>query len=436
MTSSELIGVLGFIVMLLGIFLGIHLGVVLSLVGFAGFVTLLGFSKSISVLVTTPYHLVTNYSFIVLPMFVLMGEFTVQGGLGRLLFKAFYLWMGRIHGGVAVGTTAASAIYGAISGSSMAATAVFSKIAVPEMMRLNYDKKFACGVVAAAGPIDAMIPPSGLMVLYCILTGVSLGKVMIGGIIPGVLTALAYMGMIYIRARLNPNLGPPSRESFSLREKTAAIGWLTPVLIVVIVMIGGIYVGIFSPVEAGAVGAFSVFAVVLARRSIDLRALIDVLTNTATTSGMIFFVLIGGIIFGKFVALSGLSEWLLRFVKGIEAPPLVILSVILFIYLILGCIMDVPAMLVTTLPIFFPILDGLGLDGVWFGILIIQICEIGVITPPIGMNVFVMKAVLGDLISLEDLFRGIFPLFILFLLILAVLVAFPILSLWLPSKMF
>jgi C4-dicarboxylate transporter DctM subunit len=436
MTSPELIGALGFLAMFVALALGLHIGVTLGSVGFLGCVALIGFKKSLSILTTTPFYTTADYSFIVLPMFVLMGEFAFQGGLGRLLFRAISMWLGRVHGGLAMATTAANALFGAVSGSSLAAAATFSKLAVPEMMRLNYDKKLACGVVAASGPLAAMIPPSGLMVLYCIFTQVSLGKVLIGGIIPGFLTALIFMFMIYFRVRLKPSLGPPSLEITSLKEKIFSIGWLAPVVIISVVMIGGIYGGIFSPVEGGAVGAFTVFVVVLFRKTLPIKELRNTLVNTARTSTMIFFIIIGGMIFGKFIALSGLPDLLLNFVKSIEAPPVVILLVILFTYIILGCVLEVVAMLAITLPMFFPLLSGLGIDGVWLGILTIQIVEIAVITPPIGLNVFVVKAVVGDIIGLGDLFRGIWPFFVMDLVILALLVAFPQIVLWLPSKMF
>jgi len=436
MLSPEQIGGLGLLAMFIGLAMGIHIGVTLGVVGFVGCVAILGFQKSYSILVTTPYVTASTYSFIVLPMFILMGEFAFQGGIGRLLFIGASKWLGRLHGGLAMASCAAAALFAAITGSSLATAATFGKIAVPEMMRLKYDGKLAAGSVAAAGSMAALIPPSGLMVLYCIFTDVSLGKLFMAGFIPGALSAVIYMASIYVRARLNPSLGPASQEVVSWKDKIYSIRWLTPIAIIVIVMMGGIYGGIFSPVEAGSIGAFSVFVVVLARRSLTLRSLKATLMNAAELTSMIFFIIIGAMIFGKFLALSGLPDLLLRFIEALEVPRIYVLIIILFIYIILGAILDVQAMICITLPIFFPLLSGLGFDGVWLGILTIKIIEIGVITPPIGLNVYVVKGAVGDAVSLADLFKGILPFFCMDVLTLAVLVAFPQISLWLPSKMF
>jgi tripartite ATP-independent transporter DctM subunit len=304
------------------------------------------------------------------------------------------------------------------------------------MMHHNYDSRLAAGVVAASGTLAVLIPPSGVMVIYCIFTEVSLGGMMMAGIIPGFLSALIYMVMIYVRVRLNPHLGPRSTEVVPWKERLLATRWLTPIAVIMIVMLGGIYLGIFSPVEAGAVGAFTVLVVVLARRSLSLTALRTGLTNAAETSAMIFFVVIGAMIFGKFIALSGLPDLLLAFVTGLTVPPVGILVVILLVYIVLGCVMDVPSMMCITLPMFYPLLHGLGFEDLWVGILIIKIVEIASITPPIGMNVYVLKGVVGDVVSLGGLFQGIIPFFIMDILTLAVLVAFPQISLWLPSMMY
>jgi C4-dicarboxylate transporter, DctM subunit len=436
MISPEILGILGFVVMFVLLALGIHVGISMAVVGFFGCAMMLGFSKSLSQLVATPYFTVADYSFIVLPMFIMMGELAFQGGIGVLLYKVASKWLGRLHGGLAMATVAANALFGAISGSTLAATATFGKLAVPEMMRYNYDKKLATGVVASAGTLAVMIPPSGTMVIYCIMTEVSLGKLMMAGFVPGIIIAILYMIMIYFRVRLNRSLGPPIAGSVSWREKFSSIRWLIPLMIIVVVMLGGIYIGIFSPVEAGAVGAFTVLIVVLARRSLSFPQFKDAVINTTLTTGMICLVLVGAMVFGKFLMLTGLPEKLLLWVSSLQIPPLGVLVVILVIYIILGCILDVPSMLVITLPIFYPLLSGLGFDGVWLGILVILEVEMGVITPPIGMNVFVLKSVVGDLASVSDIFRGIFPFFLMDVLVMVILVAFPVLSLWLPSMMF
>lgn len=436
MLDPMLIGGLGIVAMLLAIGLGIHIGVSLGVAGFIGCVVLIGFPKSLSVLVTTPYYTAADYSFIVLPMFILMGELAFQGGISKLLYTAASKWLGHLYGGLAMASTASAALFAVVTGSSLATAATFSKLSVPEMMRHGYDSKLACAVVACSGTLAALIPPSGLMVLFCIFTRVSLGKLLIAGLIPGFMSALLYMAMIYFRVRLNPSLGPRMLEEVSWKEKVLSLKWIAPVAIVAIVMLGGIYGGIFSPVEAGAVGAFAVFAVTLVRRSVSLSTLKTTLVETAQSSAMIFFLIIGAMIFGKFLVLSGIPAGLATFIGGLLVPPIGILITVLLMYVVLGTFLDVPAMLVITLPIFFPILNGLGFDGVWLGILVIKMLEIAAITPPIGLNVYVTKGMVGDVVSLGGLFQGIIPFFVMDILTLAILVAFPQISLWLPSMMF
>jgi C4-dicarboxylate transporter, DctM subunit len=274
------------------------------------------------------------------------------------------------------------------------------------------------------------------MVIYCIMTDVSLGKLMMAGFIPGAIIALLYIGIIYFRCRINPSLGPASTEKVTWNERLISIKWLIPLFIIVVVMMGGIYTGIFSPIEAGAIGAFTVLIVVLARRSLSVRQFKDAITSTTMTTGMIGLVLVGAMVFGKFLMLTNLPQELAMWVSSLAIPPVGILIVVLIIYIILGCIMDVPSMLVITLPIFYPMLTALGFDGVWLGILVILEVEMGVITPPIGMAVFVLKSVVGETASIADIFRGIVPFFVMDLLAMVILVAFPTVSMWLPSMMF
>ena len=436
MTNPEIIGIIGFLAMFVLLAGGIHIGISLGVIGFIGCGIMLGFSRSLSLLVTTPYYVVADYNFIVLPMFILMGELAFQGGIGILLYKAAAKWLGRLHGGLAMATTAASAALGAITGSSLASTATFGKMALPEMRRHNYDSSLSAGVVAASGTLAVMIPPSGIMVLYTILAPVSLGKLMIAGVIPGFISALIYMVMIYTRVRLNPKLGPRTTEAISWTERFTSIRWLVPVIIVMVAMLGGIYVGIFSPIEAGAVGAFTVFLVVLARRSISLPKMMDTLVNTVRSASMIGLVIVGAMIFGRFLMLTELPDALTVFVSNLNIPPRAILGVILAIYIVLGCIMDVPAMIVITVPIFYPVLHGLGLDDIWVAILIIKIVEIAAVTPPIGLNVYVLKGVAGDEVTVTDIFRGIIPFFIMDVLTLVLLLFVPQIVTWLPSTMF
>lgn len=436
MPAPEIIGIIGLLLMLVGLFLGIHIGIVLGGVGLTGCIVLMGFTRGVSLLATTAYYTASNYGFIALPMFLMMGELAFQGGMGSLLYAAVSRWLGHHHGGLPMATTVANALFATIAGDSLSATATFGKIAIPEMIRYKCDKSFSSGVVASAGCLAVLIPPSGVMILFCIFTSVSLGKLMIAGFIPGCLSAVIYMTYIYSRVRMNPALAPKSQEAPPWRERFVALRWLIPITVVVVVMFGGIYTGIFSPVEAGAIGAFTVLLLVLARRSLSLSKFKATLANVARTTTMIFFVIIGAMIFSKFLVVAGIPDMMIHFITSLDVSSILILVIILIIYLILGTFMGVVAMLAVTLPMFFPLSQSLGFEGVWFGIIIILMCEIAALTPPVGLNVYVLKAVVGDLVSIGAIFRGVLPFFILNLFIVFLLIVFPKLSLWLPSMMF
>ena len=435
MINPEIIGLTGILVLVVSLALGVHVGIAMGFIGFLGAVALIGFSKSLSLLATTPFHTV-DYTILVLPMFILMGEFAFHGGMGVRLYAAASKWLGRIYGGVAMTTTVAVAFFSAISGSALASAATFAKMAVPEMTRLKYDSKFACAVVAASATLDILIPPSGLMVLYCIFTGASLGKVMFAGFIPGFLSALNYMIIIYVRARIDPNLRVRPIGGVSWSEKMFAARMIAPEAIIVFVVFGGIYSGIFSPIEASAVGAFCVLVAGLARKALSLSLFKTSLITTARTTAMIFLIIAGSMIFSKFLAIAGLQEALLTFVSSLAMERYIVLVLVLFSYLILGMFMDVVAMLAITLPIFFPLLVALRFDDIWIAILIMKMAGIGTLTPPVGMVCYLVKAIVGDVVTLEGLFRGIWPFVAADVFTVGLLVAFPQISLWLPSMIY
>jgi tripartite ATP-independent transporter DctM subunit len=436
MLSPETLGVVGILAMIAGLFLGVHIGIVLGGVGLLGCIVIAGFAKGIGLLASTAYFTVSNYGFIALPMFIMMGEFAFQGEIGSLLYTAVSKWMGHRYGGLAMATTVANAMFATIAGDSLSATATFGKIAIPEMIRYKYDKVFACGVVASAGCLAVLIPPSGVMILYCIFTSVSLGRLMMAGFIPGIISTIIYMSYIYTKVRLNPGMAPRSSEISSWRERFRVIKWIIPLAVVMIVMFGGIYTGIFSPIEAGAIGAFTVLILNLARGTFSLSKYAAAMANVARTTAMIFLVIIGAMIFSKFLVLAGIPDLVLTAITSLHMSKYVVLFIIIVLYLIMGCFMTVPAMLAVSLPLFFPLAEGLGFNGVWFGIIIVLMCEIAALTPPVGLNVYVLKAVVGDLVPTGGIFRGIVPFFFLNLIIVAILIAFPQLSQWLPSMMF
>jgi tripartite ATP-independent transporter DctM subunit len=430
---TVLMGIAG---LLLLIATGLHVAVAILIVSFVGLSMLIGIHNSMVFLVTTPFSAATGYGFVVLPLFILMGEFAVQGKIAQLMYEAMFRVLGRLRGGLAIATTGAIAAFGTVTGSSLVSVAVFSKIAVPQMKRYQYDTKLACGVVAASATLAMLIPPSGMMIIYTIFTDESLGRMLIGGIIPGAVSAAIYMLMIYTRVRLNPSLAPIRVDAVPWKEKMVALGRLAPVLILVMVMLGSIYFGICSPYEAGAVGALTMFILGLILRNFSLTSFKMSLINTARLTTSLFFLLILAMLFGKFMTVSGMQDIISHIVLGLDVPPFVVVVACLAVYLVLGTFMDAISQMAITLPIFYPLLSSLGVDGIWFGILFIKMCEVGQITPPIGISVYVTHGILSDTISLPDLFKAIFPFLLMDILTIGVLFAFPQIVLWLPSLMF
>ena len=426
----------GILAMLLLLATGMHVAIAILIVSFVGLSILLGVKSSLTFLMTTPFSSAMGYGFVVLPLFVLMGEFAVQGKIAPLMYDAMSKLLGRLRGGLAMATTGAIAAFGTVTGSSLVSVAVFSKIAVPQMSKYNYDTKLSCGVVAASATLAALIPPSGMMIMYTIFTDESLGRMLIGGFIPGAVSAALYMAMIYTRVRLNPKLAPTLVEAVPWREKVQALGKLTPVVILVIVMLGGIYFGICSPYEAGGLGALTIFVLSLILRKFTFAGFKKSLINTARLTSSLFFLLIIAMLFGKFMTVSGLQQILNDFVLGLQVPTAFIIIACLCVYFVLGTFMDAISQMAITLPVFYPLLTHLGVDGIWFGILFIKMCEIAQITPPIGISVYVTQGILSDVISLPGLFKAIFPFLLIDILTVAILFAFPQIVLWLPSMMF
>ncbi len=436
MIPAHLTVILGIAGMLLLLATGLHVAIAILVVSFVGLSILLGVDNSLTFLMTTPFSAATGYGFVVLPLFILMGEFAVQGKIAPLMYEAMSKVLGRIRGGLAIATTGAVAAFGTVTGSSMVSVAVFSKIAVPQMKKYQYDTRLASGVVAASATLAALIPPSGMMIMYTIFTDESLGRMLIGGFIPGAFSAAIYMIMIYVRVRVNPNLAPLRVEAIPWKEKMGALSKLTPVIILIIVMLGGIYFGICSPYEAGGLGALTIFIIGLVLRNFTLSSFIQSLINTARLTSSLFFLLIIAMLFGKFMTVSGMQEIISGFIFSLDVPVFVIVIACLTVYFVLGTFMDAISQMAITLPIFYPLLTGLGVDGIWFGILFIKMCEIAQITPPIGISVYVTQGILSEYISLPGLFKAIFPFFIADIITVILLFAFPQIVLWLPSMMF
>ena len=435
MISSEAIGIIGLIFFFISLAVGVPIGISLGVVGFFGMVAVMGISPALGALSSLPFHYSFEWVFVVLPMFLLLGHFSFHGGIGEDAYNAAQKWLGRVRGGLAMATTGACAAFAFASGSSLATAATFTRLALPEMRRHNYDDGLSCGAIAASGTLAALIPPSGIMVVYTIFTEVSLGKLLIAGILPGLLVAALFILALSIKLRLKPELAPLVITTVTLKEKLLSIRWVGPLIIVIACLLGGIYSGVFTPTEAGAIGAFVTFFIFLLRKGHNIKLLMESVISTVSTTSMIFLIIIGAMIFGRFLAVSGLISSFSDFMMGLPFHRMFILIIILFIYLILGTFMEVVAVFALTLPIFVPLLSGLGFDGIWIGILLLMMAEIGVITPPLGTNVYVVKAAAGEDVSLEQIFGGIFPFFLAYVFAVIIIIAIPSIALWLPQMM-
>jgi C4-dicarboxylate transporter DctM subunit len=432
--SHFTIGVVGVIVALLLLFCGIPIGFALVLVGFAGTMYLANFTAAFHVVATIPYTVVSHFDYQVIPLFLLTASICVNAGLGRSLFRLAYNLLGRLPGGLAMGTIGACGLFSAISASSIATAVTIGTAAIPEMRSYKYDSALATGCVAAGGTLGILIPPSSILIIYGIITETSIAELFIAGIVPGIILTLMFMLMIYLRARVRVDLGPPG-PSTSSREKLAALGECAEIMVLMIVVLLGIIAGWFTPTEAGGVAAFGSILVCLVRRRLDWKGFKEAITDTVRTSGMIFMVLVGALIMNTFIALSTIPMELAEIVTGFGLPPVLVMGLIIILYLILGCVIDTMSMIFLTIPIFFPVVTNLGFDPVWFGVVIVLVTEIAMITPPIGMNVYVIAGVAKE-VPMETIFKGILPFVLVELALVIILIAFPRIVLFLPGLMY
>ena len=429
-TTAGLVG-LGILVILL--FSGLHVGLVIGLVGFLGMAYLSGGSAALGVLRTVPYTTVASYGMSIVPLFILMGSFSFHSGLSTDLYWTTYRWLGRLPGGLAMATVFACAGFAAASGSSLATAATLGTVALPEMRRYKYDDRLATGSIAAGGTIGILIPPSVVLVIYAILTEQSIGKLFLAGFIPGVLEAVFYVATIYILCKHNPLLGPVGAKT-SFKEKVISLKNTWGIIVLFALVMGGIYTGIFSPTEAAGIGAMGAFLFALGRRKLTWQNFTASIMETGKATSMTFLILIGAMFFGYFLAVTRLPFTMAEFASGLAVNRYIILMAILAIYFFLGCIMSSIAMVLLTVPIFFPVIVALGFDPIWFGIIIVRVVEIGVITPPVGLNVYIIYGVAKD-VPLYTIFRGVIPFLIADFCHVALLIMVPQISLFLPSLM-
>ena len=429
------IGLITIVVLFALLLLRIPVGAAMAGVGFLGIVYFSGLTPALGVLATSTYSSLSSYTMSVIPLFVLMGYFAFYAGLSQDLYRAAYSWIGRVRGGLAMGTVVGCAGFAACCGSSVATGATMAAVALPEMRRYGYDDRLATGCLAAGGTIGILIPPSICFVVYGIITEQSIGKLFIAGIFPGIMEAVFYVMTIYVMCRLRPEFAHEMPEvRIPVTEKLKALANVWGVLILFVLVIGGIYGGIFTPTEAGAVGAFGAFLFMLTKGKLSRRNLVGALFETGQTTAMVFFIFIGATIFGYLLAVSKLPMEVAAAIAALPLNRYFILSGILFMFVVLGCIMDTLAIILLVVPIVFPAILELGFDPIWFGVLMVRISEIGLITPPVGLNVYVIKGVAAD-VPLTTIFRGVVPFLIADFVAVGLLIAFPQICLFLPNLM-
>jgi tripartite ATP-independent transporter DctM subunit len=429
------IGFMGVAAVLVLIAARLPIGIVLALVSFLGIWAATNFNAAWGMVRAIPYQFIATWSFSAVPMFLLMGFIASHAGLTSGLFKAMRILLARVPGGLACSTVGASALFAAASGSSVATAAAMSRIAVPEMIRAGYDKALATGSVAAAGTLGSLIPPSILMVLYGVFTQQSIGQLFIAGFIPGVLSALIYIGMIVVRVKLNPALAPRTDQDVAPGELRQALREIWPLPLLIIGVLGGIFTGIMTPTEAGAVGALLAVLIALLRGRLSVSMMRGALKDTAMGTSVIFVIAMGASMFTTFMGLSGLPNVVATSMLSVGSDPITLILMIAVIYIVLGMFIDSIGLMLLTLPILMPLLSAADVNMIWFGIIIIKLLEIGLITPPVGLNVYVISSALRGLVPLPTVFRGALWFMAMDVVTLALLIAFPAIVLWLPGQM-
>ena len=429
--SPETAGIAGIVILLALFLVKVPIAFAMMIVGFGGFAYLSGVDPALALLSQDVFDTFTSYPLSVIPMFILMGSFAFASGISARLFSTTYAWVGGVRGGLTIATVLACAGFAAICGSTAATAATMGKIALPEMKKYRYDDMLATGAVASAGTLGILIPPSTVFIVYAILVEESIGKLFIAGLVPGILLALLMVGVVAILCARNPKLGPPGPATTWL-EKVKATKGIAEAVLLFALAIGGLMFGWFSPTQAGAIGAGGALAIGLARRTLSWKSFMDAGRDGLVTSCMVMFIIAGAIVFGHFMAVSKIPFQLAEWVANLPLHRMAIMGVIIFLYFIGGFFMDSMAMIVVTLPIFYPVVQKLGFDPIWFGVMIVLLCEMGVLTPPVGVNVFVIKGIAPD-VPLNTIFRGIFPFLGAIMLLAIIIMIFPQLATWLPS---
>jgi len=431
--SLTAIGVIGIAILVIFLFSNMPVGFVMGFLGFLGFSYVVNVEAGMALLARDVWDVFSSYGLTVIPLFVFMGQIAFHSGISRRLYDSAYVFLGHRRGGLAMATVGACAGFSAISGSTNATAATMATVTLPEMKRFKYDMGLATGTVAAAGSLGILIPPSVVFIVYGILTEQSIGKLFAAGILPGILLALLFILVIYLRVRHNPSLAPSGPKT-SWDQRLRSLGGIFETLLIFVLVMGGLFFGIFTPTEAAAAGAFLTLVIAVIRGQLSWKGFIQSLADTTRISCMVMIIVTGAVVFGHFMAITRVPFDLAAWVAGLPLPPFAIMLVIIFLYLLGGCFMDALAMVMLTVPIFFPVAEALGFDPIWFGVVIVLITEMGVITPPVGVNVYVVYGVAKD-VPLESIFRGVLPMLAALIICNLILLVFPQIALFLPGLM-
>jgi C4-dicarboxylate transporter, DctM subunit len=427
------VGIIGIIALVVLLYSKMPVGFAMAFLGFIGFGYVVNFDAAASLLARDVWDVFSSYNLTVIPLFVFMGQIAFYAGISRRLYDSAYVLLGHRRGGLAMTTVGACAGFAAICGSTNATAATMATVALPEMKRYGYDMGLATGTVAAAGSLGILIPPSVIFIVYGILTEQSIGKLFAAGIVPGILLCFLFLMAIHLRVKKNPALAPPGPKT-GFREKIRSFAGILEALVLFLLVMGGIFFGFFTPTEAAAVGAFMTLLIAVIRRQLHWSDFIQSLADTTKISCMIMVIVTGAVIFGHFMAITRLPYTLANYVGSLPLGPHAIIGLIILVYLVGGCFMDALAMIMLTIPIFFPVVQTLGFDPIWFGVVIVLVTEMGVITPPVGVNVYVVYGIARD-VPLETIFKGVYPMLLALLVCNLLLILFPQIALWLPGLM-
>jgi tripartite ATP-independent transporter DctM subunit len=431
--STDFIAVAGFVILFVLMLLRVPVGMAMGLVGVVGYSMIAGTGPALKLIGQTSMRTVTDYTFGVIPMFMLMGAFVSVSGVSKELFRAANATIGHLRGGLGMATVLACGGFAAICGSSVATAATFSTVAYPEMRRYGYPQSFSAGVIAAGGTLGAMLPPSTVLAVYAVITQQDIGKLFMAGVLPGLLAMSMYVLTIGIIVFVRPNM-LPAGTARPWSERLVALKDVWPSLVLFVFVIGGLYGGFFTPTEAGGMGAGGAFLLGIIRRKLDRAGIRTALLQATRTAAAVFTVLIGALLFGYFLTITQTPQKLTAFVTGLGLNRYTVLALIMLMYLVLDCLMDAMAMIILTVPIIFPVITQLGFDPIWFGVIIVMTVELGLIHPPVGMNVFVIKSVVPE-VTFTTIFKGVIPFVVTDIIRLVILIAFPMIALWLPGRM-